>query len=619
MAYSHPARSSRMLRGALLVLVWLLVLGQAARAGDDLIASIGVLEDPTGHMTVEEVAGLDFAPARHSMAAGYTASAFWLRLRIMPTPDWGDVVLIVRPPMLDEVDLYLAASADDTWQGLSSGSRRALQPHEWQSSLRGFRLRPAAEGSDYYLRIRSSGSVAGYVSAMPAAEAQRLGLGIDLVQITYLALMLVLLIWSVRMFRLTREPIFFWFAVMQTAWIIHNVFIFGYVTILVTFSNPDVAFLLYRSMVFVATMLSLVFHRAVLVRFHPPRAALWLFNLQLGTALAALVLFWTVDRTSALALNAVVIFATPVVLLINAFTARADASPGLGTIRLIYALLAAALSMWVVTLFGWTDSMPNLLYGTMVHGISTGILMFVILNKHGRNLIDSVRAAEAELAISEQRRLLEEKNSQILAQFIDMLTHETRNALAVIGLSASAPNFGDRQRSRVQAAIAGLDGVIDRCNEAVRLEAASLQPRSEPCDIAGIIADLVHTSPEPSRIDVRAETPCTARCDSVLVRVIFGNLLDNALKYAPPNSPVVIRLAAAPGGCTVMFENAEGPAGAPDPARVFQKYYRHPGAQRQIGSGLGLYLVDRLVQRLGGRVAYDPAPHLVRFKVWLPC
>jgi len=109
------------------------------------------------------------------------------------------------------------------------------------------------------------------------------------------------------------------------------------------------------------------------------------------------------------------------------------------------------------------------------------------------------------------------------------------------------------------------------------------------------------------------------QADPVLLDVVFGNLLENALKYAPPESKICLNLASEDGGHSIMFENAQGPAGMPDPERVFEKYYRGDFARAEIGSGLGLYIVRGLVNLMGGRVDYMPTGNHIRFKVWFPC
>ena len=75
-----------------------------------------------------------------------------------------------------------------------------------------------------------------------------------------------------------------------------------------------------------------------------------------------------------------------------------------------------------------------------------------------------------------------------------------------------------------------------------------------------------------------------------------------------------------PSASIVRLElnNLPGKAGWPDAAQVFDKYYRAPQAQRQSGTGLGLYLVKNLTQALGGEIAYEPDAAVVRFVLTLP-
>jgi two-component system sensor histidine kinase MprB len=66
--------------------------------------------------------------------------------------------------------------------------------------------------------------------------------------------------------------------------------------------------------------------------------------------------------------------------------------------------------------------------------------------------------------------------------------------------------------------------------------------------------------------------------------------------------------------------NAVGPAGRPDAAHVFDKYHRGARARHRSGSGLGLYLSQRLTSRLGGALSLcAPEGDEVAFELWLPC
>jgi signal transduction histidine kinase len=143
---------------------------------------------------------------------------------------------------------------------------------------------------------------------------------------------------------------------------------------------------------------------------------------------------------------------------------------------------------------------------------------------------------------------------------------------------------------------------------------------SEPCEPAAILRELCLANSAGARILLTPQPEALVRSDPVVLRVIFGNLIENALKYSRPESHVnVIMRPKAMGQLVIWFENEEGAAGLPDPARVFEKYYRSSRAMSQIGSGLGLYLVQGLVRNLGGGITYEPEEGRARFRLWLPC
>ena len=121
-----------------------------------------------------------------------------------------------------------------------------------------------------------------------------------------------------------------------------------------------------------------------------------------------------------------------------------------------------------------------------------------------------------------------------------------------------------------------------------------------------------------SRIKLQAPDKAVVLGDPVLLEVVFGNLLENALKYAPANSDIWISIHQIDDGCSILFENLEGNVGAPDPDQVFQRYYRNPLAKREIGSGLGLYIAHNLMALMGGRLDYVPQDQRIGFRVWFP-
>ena len=86
----------------------------------------------------------------------------------------------------------------------------------------------------------------------------------------------------------------------------------------------------------------------------------------------------------------------------------------------------------------------------------------------------------------------------------------------------------------------------------------------------------------------------------------------------------LIRLSLAPSvqnarpGWLWQVDNEAGPAGLPEPDRLFEKYYRSPSARRLSGSGLGLFLVKGLLNLLQGHIDYTTRDGRAIFNVWLP-
>lgn len=589
--------------------------------GTGLIRELGIFRDPAGVMSLAEVRGQSFTPNGNLVIAGFTGASFWVRLTILPAPRGAPTVLVVRPPTFDHITLYAPQEDDpERWVAHDLGGRVPVGTEEWASSLRAFGLAPKPEGTVYYMRLKTTGSFTAYIEAMPKFTAHRQGLMIDFAQITYLTLMLVLMVWSLRMALLTQEKMFWWFAAMQASWVFHNLFLFGYVSLVAPDLPQQAVFLTFRSAVIVVSCIGMAFHRTFLRRFDPHWTLIRLMDAMMLVMVFALVMFWVGDRVTALRINGLCVAVAPFAFVIAAFTARTSVSPGLRAIRVIYLLLSGSLFFWLLTILGLFGFGMFALYGAVIHGTATGVLIATILHMHAQNLLAEAQRAQTVLAGLQERRAIEEEQKHTLMRFIDMLTHETKNAMAVINMSVSAPTIGARQRSRVSEAIRDLNTVIDRCNQSVQLDNVEQSITFVACDPAAILREACSAHPAVERTVVQAPDRLALHSDPVLLRVILSNLIENALKYSPAGSRVDVAMAKAPEGrVEITVENDVGQTGMPDPSRVFERYYRSPRALSQIGSGLGLYLVQGLARILGGGIVYEPDAGRVRFRLWLPC
>lgn len=97
--------------------------------------------------------------------------------------------------------------------------------------------------------------------------------------------------------------------------------------------------------------------------------------------------------------------------------------------------------------------------------------------------------------------------------------------------------------------------------------------------------------------------------DPVRIGQVFGNLLDNAIKYMPQRDPRQVRIGCSLRDGERIFEVADTGAGIAAESReqVFRPFKRLGGAEAQVGDGLGLAAVKRIVERHGGRIWVEDA------------
>lgn len=104
-----------------------------------------------------------------------------------------------------------------------------------------------------------------------------------------------------------------------------------------------------------------------------------------------------------------------------------------------------------------------------------------------------------------------------------------------------------------------------------------------------------------------------ARCDAQALRRVFSNLLQNVIRHAP-GSPVHIEFARLPTHLRIRFADG-GPGPSDEGVRAMAQPFLHQGLQ--AGHGLGLWIVQRAVAEMGGRIQAWRGPGMA-FEIELP-
>jgi two-component system sensor histidine kinase BaeS len=210
-------------------------------------------------------------------------------------------------------------------------------------------------------------------------------------------------------------------------------------------------------------------------------------------------------------------------------------------------------------------------------------------------------------------------------EFFLTVSHELRTPLTSVKGYAEALADGVVPPEEIPA-VAGvvrseadhLDRLVADLLDLARLGAVDVAVEPVDLDLAGLGADAAAAwAGRAARagvqfVDEVVRTPHPVRTDPVRVRQIIDNLMENALRVTGEGRPVVLRMSAGPAPGEFLVEVRDGGPGLTeeDLAVAFEPgelHARYRGV-RKVGSGVGLALVARLAERLGGRAHAGSAP-----------
>jgi two-component system sensor histidine kinase BaeS len=156
-------------------------------------------------------------------------------------------------------------------------------------------------------------------------------------------------------------------------------------------------------------------------------------------------------------------------------------------------------------------------------------------------------------------------------------------------------------------------------------DAAAGPPVLETIDLAAAIraaVELVQPSIDRAGLHLSVDVPdrLPARANPDQLAQVLGNLLSNAIRYAPAGGVVGVRAERRPGDLLVSVTNSGEPIPADDLARVFERFYRVEKSRDRArgGAGIGLAIVKQLVEGAGGRVGAESKDGQTRFWFSLP-
>jgi two-component system sensor histidine kinase KdpD len=195
---------------------------------------------------------------------------------------------------------------------------------------------------------------------------------------------------------------------------------------------------------------------------------------------------------------------------------------------------------------------------------------------------------------------------------LDALAHEFKTPLATIltgvgGLREAGPLTAEQQgmADAVENEASRLGSLTSRLLRTARLDHEQIRPRLELVDISAGVAQLIRQysarSSDRTIFLTDGDESVQALADPELIRLMVGQLIENACKYSQPGSVVTLAVERQGEFIAVRVSNNGSSIPRREQHRIFERFYRGEDARRSTsGTGLGLYVARKIAVAHGG-------------------
>jgi two-component system, OmpR family, sensor histidine kinase KdpD len=240
-----------------------------------------------------------------------------------------------------------------------------------------------------------------------------------------------------------------------------------------------------------------------------------------------------------------------------------------------------------------------------------------------REEADRALADAAALAV-ERDRMREEaieaealrRSDELKTSLLRSVSHDLRTPLTAIiaaGAALDSPSVTDSERHELSDAVVDegqrLSRLVENLLDVSRLESGRAEPHREPVELVDLLdaaRESIGVRGKQVRLALDDDLPAL-RADPTQLERAFANLLENAVVHGEGH-PVLVRSRLV-GPRLVVRVVDRGP-GIPENLRerIFEPFYRAPGAANGAGSGLGLAIARGFIEANGGEVEVESLP-----------
>ncbi len=601
---------------------------------------ITFLRDKSKQLTLDQARAAhaegQFKPLPGNLGLGYIPDAVWLRLSISqdhPAARWLEVI----PPYLDDIRLF-HLRPDGEIDERRGGDRLPLSAKEEPYRGHLFKLDFQTGEHELFIRLQTTSTMTAIVKLwQPRAFEQHLrttyyGFGI------YFSLILTVLLFNAANWLVARRGIFLvyvgYLVINTVQWHTTN----GLTAEFLLPEQPELVSSALGLLISLGAAMAWLFFMMVLElkRYHPFLYRFSQFGIvvSLATFVATVVGYYQIFMTILMLTGIVSLLTVPWPIWRLWKTSEIWAR----LLALAYFLYASLLltnilgNLAIIPFSEWT------FLAGMASNITHILFLHFAIMLHYRRIEADHAAVLEKSALAERQLALEQVYRGEQDNLLRMMSHEIRTPIALIDSARQVlevldddrlvPPDPERQRRyrTIKRAVGRLDALTDMALtrekdilELRQLTKIPLNPMALTESVVGTLDPAVA-----NRVQVAADAELPAlHGEERLLHIALLNLLENAGKYTPGESPIKVTLQPCehenvPGVSWHIEDYGPGvPNGMEE--RIFEKYSRLGETSGTAGLGLGLYLVRHILEHHGGRVRAETGrPTGAVFIVWLP-
>jgi signal transduction histidine kinase len=255
------------------------------------------------------------------------------------------------------------------------------------------------------------------------------------------------------------------------------------------------------------------------------------------------------------------------------------------------------------------------------------------VQEHTQTLQDTVSALESQVQITsaahqkvdeilqvlKQSLAKEEEVSALKSNFVSLVSHEFRTPLTSINSSAdlimiyaerNEPEKAKKHAERIKHSVENLATILGEFLSLGKLEEGKITAHLQEMDLPELINDvrdeLRYSFKQGQTFKYRQEGDAMVYLDKNLLKNILLNLVSNAIKYSPEDTPICVKSTVRiPGKVRIEVCDQGIGISETDQMQLFNRFFRAGNALNVQGTGLGLYIVKNYVEMMNGRIGCE--------------